>query len=191
MERVAKAAVTTVEHKIRQVELWFTWPEEDTSEIVSLGEVCRATIGRFETEIRQGRLAFRTSPDLDQIQFPRTSSRLILDIVSEILVNAMRHCGTAKAHVRTSVRSSPAGDYVVFSNLQKNRIKQGAQRVSGVRHVTQIEYLLAKSGSGLKRIAGCYATALGKETDVCSVSREGHFHLALPIVGKPEARSDD
>lgn len=191
VERVAKAAVTTVEHKIRQVELWFTWPEEDTSEIVSLGEVCRATIGRFETEIRQGRLAFRTSPDLDQIQFPRTSSRLILDIVSEILVNAMRHCGAAKAHVRTSVRSSPAGDYVVFSNLQKNRIKQGAQRVSGVRHVTQIEYLLAKSGSGLKRIAGCYATALGKETDVCSVSREGHFHLALPIVGKPEARSDD
>ena len=170
-----------IDRKISQVGHWFEWPEENSSQTVSLWEICRATFARFTTEIEVRNIRVRLSNDLEGVTYPRTSARLILDIASEVMMNHLKHAGGSSTSMRVTIQVVEGKRSIDFSSSCLGGEKNEVRTVLGERHNSQIEHLLASTGSGLKRIAGAYATALGKQLQIAAASRKGFFHVLLPI----------
>lgn len=181
IDSVARAIQSEIDRKISQVGHWFEWPEENSSQTASLWEICRATFARFTTEIEVRNIRVRLSNDLEGVTYPRTSARLILDIASEVMMNHLKHAGGSSTSMRVTIRVVEGKRFIAFSSSCLGGGRNEVRTVLGERHNSQIEHLLASTGSGLKRIAGAYATALGKQLQIAAASRNGFFHVLLPI----------
>lgn len=181
IDSVTSALQSEVDRKISQVIHWFDWPHEMNSDTITLLEICSAAVARFAGEIEIKNLQVCLSDELYQVVYPRSAARPMLDISSEVFVNVFKHGKAGPSSIRISIKCIEGESFIAFSSCRDDDGQVEVRCIQGERHNSQIEYLYASAGSGLKRIAGCYATAVRKQENVSIVARKGYFHVLLPI----------
>lgn len=181
IDRIAAVTSAEISRTLNKITHWFSWPEDKVVESLSMAEICGAASGRFEREIDHGRLRVHVSEKLKDIHVPRESVRLMFDVLSEIFFNALGHCGLSRSWMRVGILEEGESLRLCVSNLCKLEEISSIEKVKGKRFESEIEHVMNVGGSGLKRIAGSFSTAVKNNQDILVARRPGSFHVLLPL----------
>ncbi len=181
VERIAAITSAETSHTLNRISHWFSWPDDEVVESLSVAEICGASSGRFEREISHGKLRVQVSDRLKDIHVARESVRLVFDVLCEIFFNVLRHSHVLCPSIRVGILEIDGVSHLRVSNLCELKQETSAVKVNGKRFESEIDHVMNVGGSGHKRIAGSLSTAVKKNEELLAVRRPRSFHLLFSL----------
>lgn len=108
--------------------------------------------------------------------------RLFFNIVSELIHNAMSNSDSACTYIRIGKIDINDNPMILVSNLSSRSLPSYYKMYEGARYQSELEHIMETGGSGLKRIAGAYATVVGKDESIHVISKKNSFHVLIPLI---------
>lgn len=180
--RAVSTAVSDAFH--RQAALlseWFIRTDPDEQSALSFGQIKRAVDGRFEREVQAGQVSIRL-PDTDLAETPVISEhvKLLFDLQSEIVRNALKHSGLNETYVRITRFRTDHQEGFIFSSTACQAVGC-AWFVQGDPFTSLHDALFREGNSGLVKIAALAASVFGDTVSLKAVRKARSFHLVVPL----------
>ena len=179
--RISDLIKTETTTTLNRVKHWFSWPQNIEVESLSVSEISDAVAGRYEREIINGKLRLVNAKGLDDLRIPRDSVRMIFDVFSELIFNAMKYSTRPLTAIRVNVVKFDGSEWLSISNLSNGPNREISSEIAGKRFANVIDHLMHTGGSGHKRVAGSFSTAVKSSETIRFLHRPKSFHVLLPV----------
>lgn len=178
---VSSSVAATFQRKVEALATWFARPRTDDQSALTFAQVKQAVDGRFERDVREGRLVFNIgSAALAEQQVAPEQVKLFFDLLTEIVRNALKYNKVDVITIRASryVRGAEWG--VLFSS-QACSSAASEEIVAGHPFQSLSDSIFREGNSGLAKIAGLAASIFGDEIELRASRRQAAFHLFVPL----------
>lgn len=178
---VSASVAATFQRKVESLTSWFARPATDDQSALTLAQVKQAVDGRFERDVREGRLVFKIGSDAlaDQLVEPE-QVKMFFDLLTEIVRNALKYNKVDVTRVRVS-RYERGGEWGALFSSQASRAAPHEELVAGHPFQSLSDSIFREGNSGLAKIAGLAASIFGDEIELIARRRKTAFHLFVPL----------
>ena len=148
---------------------------------LTLDQVKQAIHGRFERDVREGRLTFEIrNAELARQQVEPDHVKLFFDLLTEVVRNALKYNQVDVTRIRVS-RYVTGDEWGALFSSPAGQSAETLEKVAGHPFQSLSDSIFREGNSGLVKIAGLAASIFGAEIELLAKRRQSAFHLFVPL----------
>lgn len=175
---------------IERIVDWFSYPVTGGEvENITLSELGGAIKARYAEEISANKLILTIPDNLGGPTITRDQARLIYDLWSELVINALKYSNRSKTFVRISTVRRKGFIYLRVSSLSAGE-EEGITKYEAHPYENIKDEIFRDFSSGLYKVAALAASTLSETAEVEVIKKAKSFHICVPLFRNETSASD-